>query len=126
MSIQAMVWAINLPLPGHYKMTLVALANYADEDGVVRWKSAKKIAKDAGRSEATVRRQWRELEGAGILVRFEQMRRDGKGQAANEIRLALTVEGDEARRRLLAANIMSEEGDDGDEEAPSPPAPDDT
>lgn len=77
MSIQAMGWVfgLELPHPGQ-KLTLLALANYADPEGICR-PGQPRLAKDTSQGERTVRRHLAELEEAGLIERSRRIRQDG-------------------------------------------------
>lgn len=67
------VW--ELVLPPSEKLVLLALADWAQDDGRC-WPSIAKVAAKSGVSERTVQRMLREAEKAGLLTRKENM---GKG-----------------------------------------------
>lgn len=67
------VW--DLPLPPSEKLVLLALADWAHDDGRC-WPSIKKVAEKSGVSERTVQRMLREAEKNGLVERKETI---GKG-----------------------------------------------
>jgi len=76
-SIQAVGWALkqNVSSSGA-KFVLVALANYADEEGRC-WPSQKQLAADTCQGERTVRRHLDTLEREGFIKREHRNRPDG-------------------------------------------------
>ncbi len=69
------------------KAVLVALADYADQDGVA-WPAVARLATEVQVSERTAQRAIRALEEAGLVKREPTTRGDG-GQTSNRYRLAL-------------------------------------
>lgn len=69
MSVQAIGWALGVETgkPGA-KLVLLALANYADEDGVC-WPSQARIARESEQSIDTVQRHLKHLEARGLVTR---------------------------------------------------------
>ena len=77
MSIQAITAAFALEGVGpSEKLLLLALANYADENGR-SYPSQKRLASDTGLSDRTIRRLLAEMADAGLLTRTERTRSDG-------------------------------------------------
>lgn len=77
MSIQAVGWALKQKIPSSSaKFVLVAIANYADEDGRC-WPSQHALAADTSLSERSIRNAIHALEELGILRRVERRRQDG-------------------------------------------------
>ncbi len=72
-----MSWAfgLNLPCPGQ-KLTLLALCNYADGEGICR-PGQLTLAKLTSQGERTVRRHLAKLEEAGLIERSRRTRQDG-------------------------------------------------
>jgi DNA-binding transcriptional ArsR family regulator len=85
MSVQALSWAFKQPIEHGPKFVLVALANYASEDGEC-WPSQATIARMTGMDPRTVRRHLADLEQGGYLVRSERKNPDG-GRATDIYRL---------------------------------------
>ena len=81
MSIQALNWAFQQPLPMSEKFALVVLANYAD-DRHSCFPSQERIASDMGASVTTARRCAKRLEEAGYLTRSKRM--DGAGNRTSD------------------------------------------
>jgi len=76
MSIEAMVWAIQLPLtrlknPTHRRI-LLSLANYAGKKGETACPSKKSIHNETGYDQSTIKRALRALEKAKIIRRESQ------------------------------------------------------
>lgn len=77
MSIAALGWGIAQTTgSGTRKAVLIALCNYADEDGK-SWPSIRRICRDTEFSERTVREALRELEAAGFVTKDERRTEDG-------------------------------------------------
>lgn len=77
MSIQAIAWAFEQqPENSNQKLVLIAIANYADGDGVC-WPGQRSLARDCTMGDRTVRRHLQALEEAGYLEREERRRADG-------------------------------------------------
>jgi hypothetical protein len=74
MSIKVMTAVWELDLPPSEKLVLLALADWAQDDGRC-WPSIAKVAAKSGVSERTVQRMLREAEKAGLLKRKENMGR---------------------------------------------------
>jgi DNA-binding transcriptional MocR family regulator len=91
MSFEAMTWA-NAQRTGcpARKALLVAIANYADRDGVC-WPSQKRLAHDSEQSLSSVERHMKSLEASGLITRREKARR-GDGGVVTEITLCMDVE----------------------------------
>lgn len=68
-------WAQNVGSPVG-KLVLIALADYADDDGLC-WPGFAHVAEKAECSELTVKRQVKALEDAGLLVRTRRRRTNG-------------------------------------------------
>lgn len=58
------------------KLVLLALANYADENGR-SYPSQRRLAADTGLTDRTIRKVLTDLEGRGLLGRMERLRSDG-------------------------------------------------
>lgn len=89
MSIDAVAWALKLPVPPSPKLTLVAIGQYANEDGAA-WPKIETIAADTSQSRATVKRRLKELEDAGLLSRIARYSPTG-GRTSDEIRLRVDL-----------------------------------
>lgn len=77
MSIDALSWAFNLKLPGPAtKLTLLALANYADEDGLA-YPSQKTLSNRTCLSQRAVRNNLLILEKEGIVIITARKRPNG-------------------------------------------------
>lgn len=113
MSIAAMTWAFTLPLKPSAKVVLLAIADFADENGVC-WPSLSTLAERATQSRATVQRRVGEMQDLGILTRFERRREDG-GRASDELRLNLALTAADL------ANFDDARSDDDDNSAGDPP-----
>lgn len=70
MSIRLMTAVWDMDLPPSEKLVLLALADWADADGLC-WPSISKVAKKSGVSERTVQRTLRDAETAKIIHRVE-------------------------------------------------------
>lgn len=69
MSIQAVAWALKQRLGSPtLKVVLIAVANYADEDGVC-WPSQERLAQDTDLTERSVRDVLKKLEAMGFIQR---------------------------------------------------------
>lgn len=77
MSIEALSWAFNLDLPSSgAKLTLLALANYANEAGEA-YPSQKSMAEKTCLCERAIRTHLVTLEGLGIISRVARTRSNG-------------------------------------------------
>lgn len=77
MSIDSLSWAFNLDLPSSgAKLTLLALANYADADGVA-YPSQKAMAKKTCLCERAIRSHLSNLERMGVISRVARTRSNG-------------------------------------------------
>lgn len=76
MSVQAMSWALSLPVQtlkdSSARHVLLCLANYASSNGAGAFPSAKTLTDDTGLSERTVRIKLDLLEECGLIVRGNQ------------------------------------------------------
>jgi hypothetical protein len=80
MSWQATAWAMRQTTgAARRKLLLLALANYADKDGIC-WPSQVTLARDTEQSVDTVQRQLDVLEGLKILQRERMPKRRGQWQ----------------------------------------------
>lgn len=78
MSIDALSWAFNLDLPNSgIKLTLLALANYANEENCTAYPSQKTIAKKTCLSDRAIRGHLVVLEQLGVISRVSRKREDG-------------------------------------------------
>ncbi|MFU3247734.1 MULTISPECIES: helix-turn-helix domain-containing protein [Pseudomonas aeruginosa group] len=88
MSIKAMNWAWEQQLPPVPKLTLLALADNADDHGYC-WPKMRTIAAKCCTSERTIQRTIKSLLGTGLL--YKAARFDGSGrQVSNSYTLALS------------------------------------
>lgn len=86
MSVQAMGWAFKVRTGSNVlKSVLVAVANYADEEGVC-WPSQARLARDTELSDRTVREALARLEKMGLMERTRRTNEDGY-RASDRIRL---------------------------------------
>jgi hypothetical protein len=77
MSVQALTWALATATPSPTtKLVLILLANRAHPTGVT-WPSVRKIAKESGFSERTVRYAIQTLITAGLLIKRARFRDNG-------------------------------------------------
>jgi hypothetical protein len=77
MSLDALSWAFNLDLPNSgVKLTLLALANFSDENGEA-YPSQKAISVKTCLSERAIRRHLLTLEDLGIISRISRKRANG-------------------------------------------------
>ena len=77
MSLDALSWAFNLDLPNSgTKLTLLALANYANDEGEA-YPSQKSIGIKTCLSERAVRGHLAALEGLGVISRIARKRANG-------------------------------------------------
>lgn len=77
MSITALNWAFSAEVKSPAaKFVLVALSNYADEDGYC-YPSQARLARDTGQSDRTVRRHLAQLEADGWITRRQRRRQNG-------------------------------------------------
>lgn len=88
MSIKAMNWAWEQPLPPVPKLVLMALADNADDHGYC-WPKMKTIAAKCSTSERTVQRTIKTLLVAGMLKKDARFDASGR-QVSNGYTLALT------------------------------------
>lgn len=101
MSIQAVAWALKQNGGYGPKFVLVALANYADDQGVC-WPSLKSLANDTGVSRRSIIRHLNNLCDRGLLSKEARLRPDG-GCTTNVYKL-----------RMGGDNITSPGGDTRD------------
>lgn len=86
MSYKATAWAYDLELPSPRKFVLVALADFADEEGTC-FPSQERLAKMTGLGESTVRRALTDLESEHLLSKQPRFK-DGH-RTSNRYRLAI-------------------------------------
>jgi hypothetical protein len=77
MSFQAIIWAMGQEIPGREKMTLLALADFSNNEGT-SYPSMAKLAKKAGFCVRTTRMGLRALEKLGLVTTYEQTRSYGR------------------------------------------------
>lgn len=70
MSLDGITWAFKREIPPGPKFVLVALSNYANEDGYC-YPSQARLASLTGMGERTVRRHLRWLEEQSLIQRFK-------------------------------------------------------
>lgn len=75
MSIEALTWALTVPVGGNAKVILLGLANHAHPDGSNSWPSWNRLAVYAHCDRATVHRHLTKLEEAGWIARTGEQRR---------------------------------------------------
>lgn len=86
MSFAAIKWAMSLTLPCHQKMTLLALADFSNEEGSA-FPSMAALAKKAGLCVRTARGALRKLEKLDLVSTHTQIR--SYGQTSNFFILSL-------------------------------------
>lgn len=69
MSIEAVHWALDVPVSGNAKVILIGVANHAKPDGTGSYPSLDTLAEYAFCDRATVRRNLRKLEADGWVLR---------------------------------------------------------
>lgn len=96
MSVRATNWAWEKARAGIVEggelLTLLRLADHADNDGVC-WPGQKQVAEFTGQDERTVRRHIKRLEERGLLEREKRVCGEGKGRLPDRIFLALDQPG---------------------------------
>lgn len=97
MSIQAMTWALSLPIPPSAKLTLVAIGNYADERGWC-YPAIPTLARDTSQSDSSVQRRLKELEALGAFTRFARYEENGR-RTSDQIRLNLALRPEDVAAR---------------------------
>ena len=76
MSIQAMTWALKQPIkPAAAKLLLIAIANYANQDGKA-WPSKMTLAADCSSNKSDICKRMRQLSDMG-LISVKERRVDG-------------------------------------------------
>ena len=105
MSWQATAWALKQRAGSANKLTLVALANYADPSGVC-WPTQETLAKDTEQSVDTVQRRIKKLVALG-LVRVER-RTPRRGQWAGRMYF-LSMDASETTKPQSAARSSPED-----------------
>lgn len=104
MSVQAVGWVMEQPVPPAAKLVLVSIANHADRVGRNAWPSQESIAIESTMGERTVRRHVLWLEEHGWIVRYRRGRPDGTGRSSDGYEIpGLVGESPEDARRRLAA-----------------------
>lgn len=73
MSFQAIAWAFKQPAKTAEKFLLIAVSNYADEQGHA-WPSVERLSLDTGMSRATVKRGLKRLEDGGYISRHKRLK----------------------------------------------------
>ena len=87
MSIRAMTWAWQAPLPPAPKFVLLALADIADDEGVC-WPGHRSLAAKCSVTIRTVQRIIAGLEASGLLLVEPRYRNDGS-RSSNQYRLPI-------------------------------------
>ena len=100
-----MTWAFSLPLEPRAKLTLLAIADHADDEGVA-WPSRDRVAEKSSQSRATVIRKIKDLEELGLLALFQRFRKDGS-QTTDEIRLDFPNKEAKVMRTFKDRNISA-------------------
>jgi hypothetical protein len=112
MSIKSMTWAFSQPLSGNEKVVLLALADFADDDGKC-WPSMPLIAEKSYLSVRTVQRIVLSLSDQGYL--FFERRESGNGRPTSSL-YRLIFDGDNLsplgkNRNKLEVTLLSPYGD---------------
>lgn len=94
MSLAALTWAFNQNLVPAQKVVLLALADYADDEGKC-WPGQETLTRKTSLSVRSIRSQIRALEEAGMLLTIER-RKDGGARATNAYQLAFGQPADPA------------------------------
>lgn len=119
MSVEAVAWALTVPVGSNQKVVLIGLANHAHPDGSNTYPSLDKLAEYAACDRSTARRNVRKLLEGGWIIE------DGNGPMGTvKYRLSMTeIEGVAERHRGVA--LAPEGGGSGAPEgvAPMPPEP---
>ncbi len=89
MSVQAISWALGLPLPPSEKFVLVSLANHANGDGSNCYPSQGMIAAETSMTDRSVRTHLKSLEARGLITRRARMRKEGRGRSSDSYVLHL-------------------------------------
>ena len=92
MSLKAFLWALEQDIQAGPKLTLIALANFAD-DGHHAWPSQDTMAKLTCQCVRTVRRSLVTLEQKGLIARAAQQRRKAAGRLGQDL-YHLAIKGD--------------------------------
>src|SRR4051812_1749793 len=71
MSIEAVAWALTVPIGGNAKVILIGIANHADAYGRNAWPSVDTLAAYAYCDRRTVQRNLRQLENAGLIAKAD-------------------------------------------------------
>lgn len=99
MSVKATNWAWetgrDLDMGGGLLLTLLRIADHADNDGVC-WPGEKQLAEYTVQGETTVRGHLKKLEGMGLLHRERRCAEKGRGRARDHIHLHLDQPADSA------------------------------
>lgn len=88
MSIEALSWAWKHSIASSEKLTLLALADHSDPDGIC-WPGVRGLSRKTGLSEKTIRRSILAMESMGLLEKSERRRKDGY-KSSNQIHLLLS------------------------------------
>ena len=108
MSNEAITWAFKQELPMTDKFVLVALADYADDEGMC-YPSHKKTAKRTGASVATVKRATRRLQESGYLDVLPWKRENGS-TTSNRYSLKVGVQIDPPVQADTQGGYLSDPG----------------
>lgn len=68
MSVEAVTWALSVPVSGNAKIVLLGLANHAHPDGSEAYPTLRTLAKYGNCDKSTVRRNLRKLVADGLLM----------------------------------------------------------
>jgi len=111
MSVRATTWAWEQDVDGTALLLLLAIADRADDDGVI-WQSQKTLAAKTRTSERTVRRTLAALEERGLLERLRRNRKNGS-RTSDYIVLNLPEDlaGGTPEMSDLAANLAARTND---------------
>lgn len=91
MSIEAVHWALDVPVSGNAKVILIGVANHAKPDGTNSYPSLNTLAEYAFCDRATVRRNLRKLESDGWITRAGEGPRGQARWSLNYDRKSRTV-----------------------------------
>jgi DNA-binding PadR family transcriptional regulator len=120
MSVEAISWALRVPIGGNAKVVLLGLANHAHPDGTEARPSVDRLAVYAHCDRRTVQRNLRQLEAAGWISVVEAGGRGGvEGRKVTVYRLEM-----EGRQNATVASAAAEGGASvAERAAPASPQP---
>lgn len=90
MSVEAVAWALNVPVGGNQKVVLLGLANHAHHDGTGAYPSLDTLARYAHCDRSTAKRNVRKLRDAGWII---EEGRGPHGQVAYAMRMGAREQG---------------------------------